>query len=213
GGGGGEGAGGGGPAARPPDQRAEDGRALSFPSAPLGEPVEILGQPAAVLRLAADQPLALVSVRLCDVLEDGRSCLITRGLLNLTHRAGHDRPVPVVPGEPMTVRIPMKAIGQVVPAGHRLRLSISTTYWPWAWPSPDPVELTVLTGACALELPVRPAGSGPESAPFGPPELAPRPAVEILRFEPADQTAARSIAGGSFEFAHRYATQRFVLTD
>jgi predicted acyl esterase len=112
----------------------------------------------------------------------------------------------------MTVRVPMKAIGQVVPAGHRLRLSVSTTYWPWAWPSPEPVELTVLTGGCALELPVRRAGSGPEPAPFGPPELAPRPAVEILQFEPADQTVARSIAAGRFEFVHRYATQRVLLT-
>src|SRR5262249_28352260 len=213
GGGGGEGAGGGGPAARPPDQRAEDGRALSFPSAPLGEPVEILGRPAAVLALAADRPLALVVVRLCDVLEDGRSCLITRGLLNLTHRHGHDQPVPVVPGEPMTVRVPMKAIGQVVPAGHRLRLSVSATYWRGAWPSPEPVELTVLTGDCALELPVRPAGGGPEPAPFGPPELAPRPAAEILQFEPADQAVARSIAAGRFEFTHRDATPRVLLTE
>src|SRR5262249_3743598 len=45
------------------------------------------------------------------------------------------------------------------------------------------------------------------------PELAPRPAVEILRFEPADQTVARSIAAGRFEFAHRYASQRFLLPD
>jgi hypothetical protein len=113
----------------------------------------------------------------------------------------------------MTVRVPMKAIGQVVPAGHRLRLSVSTTYWPWAWPSPEPVELTVLTGDCALELPVRPAGCGPEPPPFGPPELAPRPAVEVLQSEPADQTVARSIAAGRFEFVHRYATQRFLLTE
>src|SRR5262249_56178147 len=110
GGGGGEGAGGGGPAARPPDQRAEDGRALSFTSAPLGEPVEILGQPAAVLALAADRPLALVSVRLCDVLGDGRSCLITRGLLNLTHRHGHDHPLPVLPPHPLTLPAPMHPI-------------------------------------------------------------------------------------------------------
>jgi hypothetical protein len=43
------------PADLPPDQRAEDGLALSFTSAPLGEPVEILGQSAAVLALAADR--------------------------------------------------------------------------------------------------------------------------------------------------------------
>ncbi|HYA52731.1 MAG TPA: hypothetical protein VEG33_16345, partial [Streptosporangiaceae bacterium] len=62
------------------------------------------------------------------------------------------------------------------------------------------------------ELPVRPAG-GREPAPFGPPELAPRPAVEILQFEPADQMVARSIAAGRSEVVHRYATQRFLLTE
>ena len=186
------------PADLPPDQRAEDGLALSFISAPLGEPVEILGQPAAVLALAADQPLALVAVRLCDVLEDGRSCLITRGLLNLTHRHGHGQPVPVVPGEPMTVRVPMKAIGQVVPTGHRLRLSVSTTYWPWAWPSPEPVELTVLTSDCALELPVRPAGGGPKPARSGRPNWPPgRPSRSCSSSPRTRQSRAASRRAGS----------------
>src|SRR6266550_3394894 len=90
---------------------------------------------------------------------------------------------------------------------------VPTTNWRWAWPSPKPSDRRGRTGNCALELPVRPAGGGPEPAPFGPPELAPRPAVEILEFEPADQTIARSSAAGRFGFVHRYATQRFLLTE
>ena len=70
----------------PGDQRPEDGLSLSFDTAPLAEPVEILGVPVARLELAADRPLALVAVRLCDVWPDGASTLITRGLKNLTHR-------------------------------------------------------------------------------------------------------------------------------
>ena len=71
----------------PPDQRGDDGHSLCFDSAPLEQPLEILGFPEATLRLAVDRPLALVCVRLCDIAPDGSSLLVTRGLLNLTHRS------------------------------------------------------------------------------------------------------------------------------
>jgi putative CocE/NonD family hydrolase len=141
----------------PPDQRAEDGASLCFDSAPLNGPLEILGFPEAVLNLSADRPLALVAARLCDVAPDGASTLVTRGILNLTHRDSHEQPEPVVPGRNYAVRVRMQAIAHAFPAGHRLRLALSPTYWPWAWPSPDPVTLTIVTGAeSRLELPERP---------------------------------------------------------
>ena len=59
----------------------------------------------------------------------------------------------MVPGERVTVRVPMQSTAYAVPAGHALRLAVSPTYWPWIWPSPEPVALTVVGGA--LELPVR----------------------------------------------------------
>ena len=76
------------------------------------------------------------------VAPDGGSSLVARGVLNLTHREGHDRVVALVPGEPVTVRVPMQSTAYAVPAGHVLRLAVSPTYWPWAWPSPEPVTLT-----------------------------------------------------------------------
>jgi uncharacterized protein len=138
-----------------PDQRGEDGRALSFTSPPLHERIELLGLPRLELVFASDRPLALTCVRLCDVAPDGVSTLITRGQLNLAHRDGHDKPRRLVPGERTRAGVRLDAIGRAIPPGHRLRVSISPTGWPRAWPSPEPVTLTVVAGASFLELPVR----------------------------------------------------------
>ena len=127
----------GGPTDFPGDQRPEDGLSLSFDTGPLAEPVEILGFPVARLELAADRPLALVAVRLCDVWPDGASTLITRGLKNLTHRDSDADPAAARARRALPVEVTLNSIGYQVPAGHRLRLSVSPTYWPWAWPSPE----------------------------------------------------------------------------
>ena len=74
------------------DQRPDDALSLTFDSEPLEEPLEILGFPEASLELAVDRPNALVAVRLCDVFPDGTSALVTRGLLNLSHRESHEHP-------------------------------------------------------------------------------------------------------------------------
>jgi uncharacterized protein len=146
----------GGPADEPPDQRDEDARSLCLTSEPLAERLELLGRPVAVLELTADKPLALVAVRLCDVAPDGSSQLISRGVLNLTHRDSHEQPRAVPVGERLLVRVELRVLGQAVPAGHRLRLAVASSYWPWAWPSPQQVALTLHTaGESRLELPVR----------------------------------------------------------
>lgn len=167
----------------PPDQRGEDGRSLAFTSEPLEERIEILGFPQVELTLSADQPLALVAVRLCDVAPTGSSLLVTRGLLNLTHREGHEHPTPLEPGTRYAVTVTLNAIAHALAPGHRWRVAISPTYWPWAWPSPKPVTLTVFTGeASRLILPVRqPAENDALLLPFAEPEAAPPLALELLR--------------------------------
>jgi putative CocE/NonD family hydrolase len=194
------------PADLPPDQRAEDGCSVTFTSEVLTEPVAILGQPRLVLELASDKPVALLAVRLCDVWEDGASALITRGLLNLTHREGSEHPVPLRPGSRETVTIPLKAIAQVLPAGHRLRVSVSSTYWPWAWPSPAAAVITLFTGrGCRLELPVRTGWEhASRPAEFGPPEQAIRPETVTLAFRPGDYELAASLGQNRYQLVHRY---------
>jgi hypothetical protein len=105
------------------DQRRDDALSLCLDLDPLPEPLELLGFPEVTLELAADRPNALVCVRLCDVGPDGSSALVSRGLLNLTHRDGHERPVPVEPGQRMSVTLRLDAVGYTVPAGHRLRVA------------------------------------------------------------------------------------------
>jgi len=200
------------PADIPVDQRRDDARSLTFDSAPIAERFEMLGQPIVTLRVSADRPRAFVAARLCDVAPDGASTIITRGFLNLCHPDDHEHARDVPIGEPFDVRIAMKSVAYAVPAGHRVRLAVSTSYWPWLWPSPEPVALTVHTGgASTLELPVRTPHALDETLPpLGPPEIAPRLAVEILDpARPRHEVTEDVVAGTTtFVMSRRFAGAR-----
>lgn len=187
----------------PGDQRAEDGQWLTFESDPLTERMEILGAPRLRVILASDTPQAHVAVRLCDVAPNGTSTLITRGVLNLAHRDGHERPSPLVAGERYTVTVTLKAVAYALPAAHRLRVAISSAYWPVIWPAPEPVILTVFTGAeSALELPVRRLGVDDDDPPahFAEPESAHNPEIEVLDSPSAGSRVIRhDVASGVTE--------------
>jgi hypothetical protein len=185
----------------PGDQRGEDGRSLSFTSEPLDEAVEILGNPRVSLTARSDRPGASVVVRLCDVAPTGESLLVTRDLFNLTHREGHDRAVPLVPGQAARAEFPLKVIAHRFDVGHRVRLSVSTTYWPWMWPHPEPVTLDLCCGEnCFVELPVRSPRAGDHALrPFGPPERPPGIATEVLALRPTQRTITHNLADGSAE--------------
>jgi len=139
--------------------------------------------------------------RLCDVAPTGESLLVTRDLLNLTHREGHDRAVPLVPGETTVAELPLKVIAHRFDAGHRIRLSVATTYWPWMWPHPEPATLSICCDAGSfLELPVRaPRAEDGGLPPFGPPERPPGLAVEVLSRRPTQRTIQHNLADGSSE--------------
>ena len=180
------------------DQRPDDALSLTFDSEPLAESLEILGFPEVALELAVDRRDALVAVRLCDVFPDGTSALITRCVLNLTHRDSHATPEPLEPGRRYEVRVPLDVMAYSVPAGHRLRLAVSPTYWPWAWPSPKPVTLTVFSGRVELpERPPRPADA--ELPEFGEPEQSAKLAVEVVAGSPAGRFLRREHATGLVE--------------
>jgi uncharacterized protein len=140
----------------PIDQRGDDGASLVFDSKPLTAPTEILGAPTLRLSFDSDRPVAQAVVRLNDVFPDGTSARVTYGVLNLTHRRGHGHPEPLVPGRRYEVLIKLNDVAHAFPAGNRLRVAISTAYWPIVWPAPEAVTLGVHTGASVLTLPIRP---------------------------------------------------------
>ena len=164
------------------DQRQEGGGALVFDSDPLAEQLEILGAPEVELTLASSEPLAMIAVRLSDVAPDQKVTRVTYGLLNLTHRTSREEPEHLAPSEPYRVRVRLNDIAQVFPRGHRLRLAVSTTYWPLAWPSPRSTRLTIFAGRSALIIPVRAvSGHAEELRAFDTPEgaeAAPRRLIE-----------------------------------
>jgi putative CocE/NonD family hydrolase len=156
------------------DQARDDELSLAFASEPLEQRVEILGSPELSVEVVVDRPAALLAVRLCDLAPDGSSKLVTRGLLNLAHRMGSTEPQPLEPGRRELVRVPLEAIAYAFLPGHRIRVSVSSSYWPWAWPSPERPTLMVFTGpGSTLELPERPRRKRESASPaLGPPPEA-----------------------------------------
>jgi putative CocE/NonD family hydrolase len=158
----------------PDVQTRDDADSLSFTTDPLTEHVAIFGQVVLRVRLASDRPNAFVFVRLTEVAPDGESYLVTRGSFNLTHRLGHDVEVAPIPvGEFLDYEIPLKHIAQDVPAGHRLRVSLSTSYWPWIWPSPERATITVDLARTSITVPLLdPALAVPLDRAWAPPVIA-----------------------------------------
>ena len=46
-------------------------------------------------------------------------------------------------GQPFTIALELHTIGYTLPAGHRLRLAVSSNWWPHVWPSATVVDMRV----------------------------------------------------------------------
>ncbi len=163
------------------DQRPDDSRSLLFETPPLDETVEILGAAVVTLDIACDKPVANLVARLCDVHPSGESLRVSFGVLNLTHRDSHAAPEPLVPGQRYRVHLKLNDCGATFPAGHRIRLALSTTYWPMIWPAPHDATVTILDGT--LDLPARWPRQEDAALPPLPMAETAAPAADTLGFE------------------------------
>jgi predicted acyl esterase len=160
------------------DQDEDDARSLTFETAPLDRTLELLGAPVLYVELASDKPVAHLVARLCDVHPSGESLRVSYGILNLAHRDSDEAPTPLVPGRRYRVRLQLNDAASVLPAGHRIRLALSTTYWPLLWPSPETATLTIHGGT--VELPLRPPRGAATQRRFPEPETAPPDKVAAI---------------------------------
>ena len=154
---------GGGPNGLARDLRPDEVFGPTYTSAPLIEPVSVLGVPEVVLHLAVSAPIATAVVRLTDVAPDGTSAQVSAGILNLTHRRSHVDPEPLRPDKIDEVRVELRPAGYRFAPGHRIRVSVASSSWPVIWPSPYPAEFALHHGAATpsrLILPVVPAAGG-----------------------------------------------------
>ena len=145
-----------------------------FDTAPLEGDLSIINAPMIRLRLSADAPVAQIAVRLTHVHPDGASTRITYGVLNLARHLGR----PLVPGQVEDIELALDHIAYTVPAGHQLRVAISTAYWPLIWPSPTPVTLDLYGGTVSIAA-LTQAGDWA----FPPPDAAPPWQTKELRPE------------------------------
>ncbi|MCB2135505.1 MAG: CocE/NonD family hydrolase [Rhodobacteraceae bacterium] len=199
----------------PGDQREDDGGSLVFVTPPLTEQLEILGAPKVRIRFSSDKPQALVAVRLNDVAPDGRSTRVTLGLLNLTHRDSHEFPTALEPGAEYDAEVELDDIAHAFPAGHRIAVSLSTTYFPIAWPSPELATLTLACGKCWLDLPVRPENpADADLRAFDPPVSAPpAPAIKHPVPEGHPRRVTRDLLSGRMAVDFPRWTYETEMTD
>ncbi|MFJ8589117.1 CocE/NonD family hydrolase [Streptomyces sp. NPDC093595] len=139
-----------------PAPPTDAGPGTSPPAPPTGTGTAAAGQ-------VAGQPAGQVVVRICDVAPGGASTLVTRGALALP------------PGRTVHT-VELNTTGHAFAPGHRVRLAVSSAYWPWLWPLPDAPGFTLDPAGSSLVLPLRaPAPGGRErdgAVRFEPPEQA-----------------------------------------
>jgi putative CocE/NonD family hydrolase len=166
----------------PDDQRIEAGGSLVFDTAPLEADAEMLGAAIVHLAVAADKPDAKVVAVLSEVLPDGAVTRVSYGLLNLTHRNGHTVPEAIIPGEVMPVSVRLNETAHRFAKGNRIRITLSTAYWPIVWPSPERATVTVHLDKSRLDFPARPPRPEDERlAPFPPAESSAPLEQTVLR--------------------------------
>lgn len=112
---------------------AERTDVLVYTSAALPEPTEVTGPVRVELWAATDAPDTDFTAVLIDVHPDGRALNLCEGAV----RARHSEPGPLVAGAVYRFSIDLVATSVVLPAGHRLRLHISSSSFPEWEPNPN----------------------------------------------------------------------------
>ncbi|MEO0108048.1 MAG: CocE/NonD family hydrolase [candidate division WOR-3 bacterium] len=116
----------------PKDQRPIESRpdVLVYTTPVLTAPVTVAGRLKMVIHGSSDRRDTDWMVRLCDVYPDGRSILVTDGALMARHRHGLDREDLLTPGVPDTFEVDLWSTALVFNAGHRIRVSITSSNYP-----------------------------------------------------------------------------------
>lgn len=143
----------------PGDQRRDDALSAIWDGNTLDSDLVITGAPEITLCVSSDKPVAQLAARLNHIHPDGSSTRITYGILNLCHRDGHGKSKPLPINQSVNVTLNLDQCAYTVPAGHRVRVSISNAYWPLLWPSPEATRLQIHSGTINLPLLNEVAGS------------------------------------------------------
>jgi predicted acyl esterase len=116
----------------PMDQRSIENRpdVLLFTSSVLEQPVEVTGRLAAKLFVSSDCPDTDFTVKLTDVYPDGRSMLVTDGILRARYHQSLEKEALLEPGQVYELNVDLWSTSLVFNKGHRIRIAVSSSNSP-----------------------------------------------------------------------------------
>lgn len=126
----------------PFDQRPVENRedVILFTTPPLTEPVEATGPVKARLFVSSDCPDTDFTVKLTDVYPDGRSMLITDGILRMRNRNGRDHWEFMESGEIYEIEVDLWSTSYIWNIGHRIRVAVSSSNYPRFLANPNTAD-------------------------------------------------------------------------
>jgi putative CocE/NonD family hydrolase len=104
---------------------------LVYTSAPLAEPLTIVGLVEVVLYVSSTAKDTDFMVKLTDVHPDGRSVCLDGDAFRVRYRHGFDREALLEPGEIAELTLTNMATAIRLPAGHRIRLDVASSSFPY----------------------------------------------------------------------------------
>lgn len=121
---------GGGPFGMGVDQSPLESRLLTYTSPPLDHPLTLVGPARVVLHAASSAPDTDWAVKLTEVQPDGTSLVLTGGILRARYYQGMERPTHLERDRPERFEVELLPLSIVIPAGHRLRLTVTSSDFP-----------------------------------------------------------------------------------
>ena len=114
------------------DQTSVESRddVILFTSPVFDEPYEATGPVKARLFVSSDCLDTDFTVKLCDVYPDGRSIIITDGILRMRNRNGFDHWEFMAPGEVYEIEVDLWSTSYVWDTGHKIRVAVSSSNYP-----------------------------------------------------------------------------------
>jgi hypothetical protein len=116
----------------PMDQHRVEQRpdVLLFSTSVLNEPIEVTGRIMAKLFVSSDCPDTDFTVKLCDVYPDGRSMLVTDGILRARYHNSFERESFLEPGQVYELNVDLWSTSLIFNKGHRIRVAVSSSNSP-----------------------------------------------------------------------------------
>jgi predicted acyl esterase len=123
----------------PKDQRKVESRGdvVLFSSDALADPIEVTGRVTAKLCVSSDCPDTDFTVKLTDVYPDGRSMLVTDGVLRARFRDSFEHEKLLEPGKIYEVAVDLWSTSIVFNRGHKIRVAVSSSNAPRFDPNPN----------------------------------------------------------------------------